>query len=275
MQLPMDERHGYTRDYVEGRLGILMGGRSAEMLIFNEMTTGAGNDIEQATQIAKKMATEWGMSDLLGPMTFGKKSEEVFLGRDMGGSRDYSETTARMIDEEVSRIVRDAQRLADEILRKDINHGAIVMALNRLSINLEFQHTHRIIKVLKKIGDITVRSNLVDYNFKVSDSLLINQSSLLKNLDVSKNNFYTSSRGVDECNIVVSANLSKLVEEKLTNEFCFSRTENLCSISFKLPEENVSIPGIYYFVFQKLSWDGINVSQIISTSNDSQSLSMK
>ena len=75
----------------------------------------------------------------------------------------------------------------EEILRKDINHGAIVMALNRLSINLEFQHTHRIIKVLKKIGDITVRSNLVDYNFKVSDSLLINQSSLLKNLDVSKN----------------------------------------------------------------------------------------
>ena len=121
MQLPMDERHGYTRDYVEGRLGILMGGRSAEMLIFNEMTTGAGNDIEQATQIAKKMATEWGMSDLLGPMTFGKKSEEVFLGRDMGSSRDYSETTARMIDEEVSRIVRDAQRLADEILRKEID----------------------------------------------------------------------------------------------------------------------------------------------------------
>ena len=121
MQLPMDERHGYTRDYVEGRLGILMGGRSAEMLIFNEMTTGAGNDIEQATQIAKKMVTEWGMSDLLGPMTFGKKSEEVFLGRDMGGSRDYSETTARMIDEEVSRIVRDAQRLADEVLRKEID----------------------------------------------------------------------------------------------------------------------------------------------------------
>mgnify|MGYP001317920461 FL=1 len=121
MQLPMDERHGYTRDFVEGRLGILMGGRSAEMLIFNEMTTGAGNDIEQATQIAKKMATEWGMSDLLGPMTFGKKSEEVFLGRDMGSSRDYSETTARMIDEEVSRIVRDAQRLADEILRKEID----------------------------------------------------------------------------------------------------------------------------------------------------------
>ena len=72
----------------------------------------------------------------------------------------------------------------EDILRKEVNHGAIGMALNRLSINLEFQHTHRIIKVLKKIGDITVRSNLVDYNFKVSDSLLLNQSSLLKNLDL-------------------------------------------------------------------------------------------
>ena len=121
MQLPMDEKHGYTRNYVEGRLAILMGGRSAEMLIFNQMTTGAGNDIEQATQIARKMVTEWGMSDLLGPMTFGKKNEEVFLGREIQSSRDYSEVTARMIDEEISRIVRESQRFADEILRKDID----------------------------------------------------------------------------------------------------------------------------------------------------------
>ena len=91
------------------------------MLIFNQMTTGAGNDIEQATQIARKMVTEWGMSDLLGPMTFGKKNEEVFLGREIQSSRDYSEVTARMIDEEISRIVRESQRFADEILRKDID----------------------------------------------------------------------------------------------------------------------------------------------------------
>jgi cell division protease FtsH len=120
MQLPLDEKHGYTRDYVEGRLSILMGGRSAEMLIFNQMTTGAGNDIEQSTQIARKMVTEWGMSDLLGPMTFGNKSQEIFLGRDIQSNRDYSEVTARMIDEEISRIVRDSQRFADEILRKDL-----------------------------------------------------------------------------------------------------------------------------------------------------------
>ena len=121
MQLPMDEKHGYTKEFVEGRLAILMGGRSAEILIFNQMTTGAGNDIEQATQIARKMVAEWGMSDLLGPMTFGKKNEEVFLGREIQSHRDYSEVTARMIDEEISRIVRDSQRLADEILRKEID----------------------------------------------------------------------------------------------------------------------------------------------------------
>ena len=79
MQLPIDEKYGYARKYIEGRLAILMGGRAAEELIFKEMTTGAGNDIEQATSLARKMVCEWGMSDTLGPMSFGKKNEEVFL----------------------------------------------------------------------------------------------------------------------------------------------------------------------------------------------------
>ena len=110
MQLPIDEKHGYARDYIEGRLAILMGGRAAEELIFNELTTGAGNDIEQATKIARKMVCEWGMSDTLGPMTFGKKNEEIFLGREIQSHRDYSEVTARMIDEEVVKIVRKAHQ---------------------------------------------------------------------------------------------------------------------------------------------------------------------
>ncbi len=121
MQLPIDEKHGYARDYIEGRLAILMGGRAAEELIFNELTTGAGNDIEQATKIARKMVCEWGMSDTLGPMTFGKKNEEIFLGREIQSHRDYSEVTARMIDEEVVKIVRKAQSKADEILKNNID----------------------------------------------------------------------------------------------------------------------------------------------------------
>ena len=156
----------------------------------------------------------------------------------------------------------------EEILRKNINHGAIVMALKRLSVNLEFQHTQKIARVIKKIGDITVRSNLTDYNFKVSESLMIKQADVLKNFKNSNNNFYSSSRGVDECNIVVSENLRTLVEENFEGETLNKKTDRLSAISFKLPQENVSVPGIYYYVFQKLSWDGINISQVISTSNE-------
>ncbi len=116
MQLPLDEKHGYSKKYVEGRLTILLGGRAAERKIFNELTTGAGNDIEQATAIAKKMVCEWGMSDLLGPMTFGKQNEEIFLGREIQSHRDYSEATARMIDEELVKIIRTAQKRARTIL---------------------------------------------------------------------------------------------------------------------------------------------------------------
>lgn len=124
MQLPIDEKHGYAKKYIEGRLAIMMGGRAAEQLIFNELTTGAGNDIEQATNIARKMVCEWGMSDVLGPMTFGKKNEEIFLGREIQSHRDYSEITARQIDEEVVRVVRKAQVTAERLLReqKDLLH---------------------------------------------------------------------------------------------------------------------------------------------------------
>ena len=142
------------------------------------------------------------------------------------------------------------------------------MALNRLSLNLEFQHTQKIVRVIKNIGDITVRSNLTDYNFKVSETILNNQSDILKKLNNTNTSFYSSSRGVDECNIVVSDNLTSLIEENFGGELLIKKTEKLSAISFKLPSENVSVPGIYYYVFQKLSWDGINISQVISTSNE-------
>ena len=156
----------------------------------------------------------------------------------------------------------------EETLRKSINHGAIVMALNRLSLNLEFQHTQKIVRVIKNIGDITVRSNLTDYNFKVSETLMNKQSDVLKKLNNTNTSFYSSSRGVDECNVVVSENLTDIVETNFEGELLIKKTAKLSAISFKLPSENVSVPGIYYYVFQKLSWDGINISQVISTSNE-------
>jgi len=118
-QIPIDEKHTYPKDYIEGRLAILLGGRAAESMIFNELTTGAGNDIEQATNIARKMVCEWGMSENLGPMTFGKKNEEIFLGREIQSHRDYSETTARLIDDEVVKIIRKAEKSAKQILKNN------------------------------------------------------------------------------------------------------------------------------------------------------------
>jgi len=115
MQLPIDDKHTYTREYLTGTLTVLMGGRSAEEIFLGHITTGAGNDIERATDIARKMVCDWGMSDL-GPLAFGKKEEAIFLGREIAQHRDYSEDTAIKIDNEVRRIVTTAYTTARNIL---------------------------------------------------------------------------------------------------------------------------------------------------------------
>jgi cell division protease FtsH len=119
--LPVDEKHTYSREFLEGKLVHLLGGRAAEKLIFDQLTTGAGNDIEQATSLARKMVCEWGMSDKLGPLTFGKKEEEIFLGREIARHRDYSELTAQQIDSEVRQIVENAEKSALELLGSHID----------------------------------------------------------------------------------------------------------------------------------------------------------
>jgi len=115
MQLPIDDKHNYTKEYLETEIAILMGGRLAEELFLNQMSTGAGNDIERATELARKMVCEWGMSSL-GPLTFGKKEEQIFLGREIAQHRDYSEDTAIKIDMEVRRLVDDGYTRAKELL---------------------------------------------------------------------------------------------------------------------------------------------------------------
>jgi cell division protease FtsH len=115
MQLPEADKHTYTRGYLEGMLAVLMGGRSAEEIFLGHITTGAGNDIERATDIARNMVCEWGMSEL-GPLAFGKKDEAIFLGREIAQHRDYSEDTAIQIDKEVKRIVNGAYENARGIL---------------------------------------------------------------------------------------------------------------------------------------------------------------
>ncbi len=119
-QLPQDERHTYPKSYLLNNLVILLGGRVAEELTFNELTTGAGNDIERASGLARKMVCEWGMSDELGPVAFAKQDNEVFLGRDFGHVKEYSEATAQKIDEEVERIVRRAYERTKTLLQENI-----------------------------------------------------------------------------------------------------------------------------------------------------------
>jgi cell division protease FtsH len=118
MQLPIDDKHNYTKDYLETNIAILMGGRLAEEMFLNQMSTGAGNDIERATELARKMVCEWGMSTL-GPLTFGKKEEQIFLGREIAQHRDYSEDTAIKIDQEVRRLVDSGYNTAKGLLSEN------------------------------------------------------------------------------------------------------------------------------------------------------------
>ncbi|MGA2593452.1 MAG: AAA family ATPase, partial [Bryobacteraceae bacterium] len=145
MQLPIDDKHSYNKDYLEAQLAILMAGRIAEEKFMHHMTTGAGNDIERATDLARKMVCEWGMSEL-GPLSFGKKEEQIFLGREIAQHRDYSEETAIRIDEQVkkmvqlgydtaSKVIEDRSealvRIAESLLEREILDGNEVMQIIR------------------------------------------------------------------------------------------------------------------------------------------------
>jgi cell division protease FtsH len=116
MQLPIDDKLSHDKRYLEARLAILMAGRIAEEIFLDQMTTGAGNDIERATEMAHKMVCEWGMSEL-GPLSFGKKDEQIFLGREIAQHRDYSEETAIKIDRQVRKLVEDGYNQAKEIIQ--------------------------------------------------------------------------------------------------------------------------------------------------------------
>jgi cell division protease FtsH len=122
MQLPIEDKHSYSRESLLARIAVLMGGRAAEEIIFNTFTTGAGNDIEQGTEMARKMVCEWGMSDRMGPLSFGKKDEQIFLGREMSTHKNYSEATAVEIDTEIRRIVDESYERALIILRDNIQN---------------------------------------------------------------------------------------------------------------------------------------------------------
>ena len=140
--------------------------------------------------------------------------------------------------------------------------------LKRLSEELDFKINYKISKVLKNIGEITVRSSLTDFTFISSDSLLDNQAKLISEINKQQDIFYTSSRGVNETNIVTSTSIEPMVEAIFKNEKLTHKIENLSSITVKLPQENISTPGVYYYIFQRLAWEGIIIHEVISTTNE-------
>jgi len=129
-QLPIDEKHTYPKDYLLNNIAVMMGGRVAEELVLKRQTTGAGNDIERSTDLARKMVCEWGMSEKLGPMAFGQREEQIFLGREITQHRDYSEETAQLIDSEIRAIVTQSYEKAKEIIQGNMD------ALQRLANTL-------------------------------------------------------------------------------------------------------------------------------------------
>jgi len=119
--LPEDDKHTHSKTYLQSRLAILMGGRIAEKIVFKEFTTGASNDLERATLLARKMVCEWGMSEKMGPITYGQKEHEIFLGREISQNRDYSEKIAQEIDAEVNKILTDSEKMTEKLLTQNVN----------------------------------------------------------------------------------------------------------------------------------------------------------
>ena len=131
-QLPVDDKHNYSREYLDDQIAILLGGRIAEEITNGDVTTGAGNDLERATEMARRMVCEWGMSDAMGPLTFGKKEEQIFLGREIAQHQDYSEETAIRIDQEIKRVVTDNYRRSRTVLEE--NRSVLVQMAEELLV---------------------------------------------------------------------------------------------------------------------------------------------
>ncbi len=147
-QLPQDERHTYPREYLENRIAILMGGRVAEELIFNERTTGASNDILNATELARRMVCEWGMSEKMGPLSYGKREEQIFLGREIARHRDYSENTAIRIDDEVRLIIEGNYRRAKTLLNDNME---LVHEVAKALLEKETLDNSDVVEIIEKM----------------------------------------------------------------------------------------------------------------------------
>jgi cell division protease FtsH len=156
-QLPLDERHTYPKEYLVDTMTVLLGGRAAEELVFQHFTTGAGNDLERATDLARKMVCNWGMSDELGPVTFGKRDEHIFLGREISQAKDFSDETARVIDHAIKNLVLNAHDQARKLLTA---HRAQLEALAQALLEKETLDSAEIDRILNSFQDIEAPSEI-------------------------------------------------------------------------------------------------------------------
>lgn len=168
----------------------------------------------------------------------------------------------------LSSLARKIQPEIEATLKKEVQSGAIVMALKRLVPSLQVTQNIKLKKMLSSIGDLILRSNLSDYSFKNSDTLMSCQIELMSVIGSDNEIFYTIVQGVHETNIVASSTLQKDINRIFAKERSIIKQENLSSITLKLPLGNVMQPGLYYFILKELAWEGINIVEIVSTSHE-------
>ena len=168
----------------------------------------------------------------------------------------------------ISALARQIQPEVEKALQKPVNPGAIVMALNRLAPYFQVREQAQLMKLLNSMGDIILRSDLCDYTFKNSRSLLECHTGLLQTISKKEEVFYTLVQGVFETNLVVSDVLEEMVDDCFKEEQCIFKQNGLSSVTLKLPKGNVLQPGFYYSIMKELSWEGINLTEVISSTHE-------
>ena len=168
----------------------------------------------------------------------------------------------------ISSLARKLKPEIEEIFKKEVNEGAIVMAIKRMPPGYYHQLELKIKNVMGEIGDLLVRSNLADFTYKNSDTLKEKQSMLMNMLNKENDSFFTICHGITETTIIVSSNHIDIINEIFKDEKLTAHSKNLASVSVKLPPINSELHGIYYYLLKHLAWEGINIIEIVSTSNE-------
>lgn len=168
----------------------------------------------------------------------------------------------------ISALARKLKSEIEELVGKEVKEGAIVMAIKRMTPGLYHRLNVKITNVMGDLGDFLVRSNLTDYTFENSESLKIKQAELVNEINKDNDSFFTLCKGVTETTFIVSSQQSETIERIFKNERLKSNTKDLASVTVKLPQINTEIYGIYYYILKHLAWEGINIVEIMSTSNE-------